>query len=116
MPIQQFRQLEAWQQAHELVLAVYKATERVGGDERYGLVPQMRRACVSVPANIVEGFKRRTVSDKCRLYNIAEGSLEEVRYYLILCRDLGYELDENLDDQAERVAQLIAGMIRRLKA
>jgi four helix bundle protein len=115
MALQQFRQLDAWQQAHALVLSVYRVTERLGYDERYGLVPQMRRSAVSVPANIVEGFKRRTALEKCRFYNIAEGSLEELRYYLLLCRDLGYQMESALDDQAERVAQLLSGLVRGLK-
>jgi hypothetical protein len=58
--------------------------------ETYGLAAQARRAAVSVPANIAEGFKKRGRLDKARFMNIAQGSLEESRYYLILARDLGY--------------------------
>ena len=83
-----FRQLKPWQEAHELVLMVYQVTKGFPADERFGLVVQMRRAAVSVPANIAEGSKRRGIQDKVRFYNIAEGSLEEVKYFLILSQDL----------------------------
>jgi four helix bundle protein len=72
-----------------LTLFVYQVTAAFPKTELYGLVSQMRRAAVSVPANIAEGFKRRKNPDKARCMNIAQGSLEEVRYYLgvsgILC-------------------------------
>jgi four helix bundle protein len=58
--------------------------------ELFGLTSQLRRAAVSVPANFAEGFKKRGLADKVRFYNIAQGSLEECRYYLILARDLRY--------------------------
>jgi len=67
-----FRQLEVWQEAHTLVLMVYQATKCYPGDERYGLVSQMRRAAVSIPANIAEGFKRRGIQDKIRFYASTE--------------------------------------------
>jgi four helix bundle protein len=54
------------------------------------MVSQLRSAAVSIPANFAEGFKKRGLADKVRFYNIAQGSLEESRYYLILSRDLGY--------------------------
>lgn len=76
-----FQQLDAWQEAHRLVLMVYKATKGFPPEERFGLVTQMRRAAVSVAANIAEGFKRRGLQEKIRFYNIAEGSLEEVKYF-----------------------------------
>jgi four helix bundle protein len=76
-----FRELTVWKEAHKLVLMVYKATEHFPKGEQYGLVSQMRRAAVSVPANIVEGFKRRGRQEKIRFYNIAEASLEELKYF-----------------------------------
>ena len=85
-----FRDLVVWQKAHEFVLDVYRYTESFPRCEIYGLVQQMRRAAVSIPANIAEGFKRRGSMDKVRFMNIAEGSIEESRYYLILAHDLGY--------------------------
>ena len=93
MEIERFEQLEVWKQAHALTLCVYRLTAGLPADQRFGLVGQIQRAAVSVPANIAEGFKRRGQADKVRFYNIAQGSLEELRYYLILCRDLGYRVD-----------------------
>src|SRR5437868_14937008 len=88
-PAQSFRDLIVWQKSHTLVLEVYKLTRRLPREELFGLVSQMRRAAVSVPANIAEGFKRRGKSDKARHMNIAQGSLEELQYFVILC-DLSY--------------------------
>ncbi len=79
-----------WQKAHRLALAVYRLTANFPKQETYGLTCQMQRASVSVAANIAEGFKRRGAADKARLLNIAQGSLEECRYFLILAEDLGY--------------------------
>ena len=107
-----FRQLDAWQEAHKLVLMVYQVTKGFPGDERFGLVSQMRRAAVSVPANIAEGFKRRGIQEKIRFYNIAEGSLEELKYFFILAEDLDYiPSKNNLMTQAETVGRLLHGLI-----
>jgi four helix bundle protein len=89
-PAQTFEDLFVWQKAHEFVLAVYGMTEHFPKTEIFGLTAQLRRAAVSVAANIAEGFKKRGPADKLRFLNIAQGSLEECRYYLILCRDLRY--------------------------
>ncbi len=117
MPIQKFQQLEAWQLAHQLVLATYRACRCLPSDERFGLQLQMRRAAVSVPANIAEGFKRRTSKDKLHFYNISESSLEELKYYFILCRDLEYwnetQADRFLGD-ADRASQVLSGLVRSL--
>jgi four helix bundle protein len=85
-----FQDLDAWQRAHAFVLSVYKLTTGFPKCEIYGLVSQLRRAAVSIPANIAEGFGKRSPADKARYFNIAQGSLEESRYYLILARDLDY--------------------------
>ena len=110
--VQHFQQLETWQEAHKLVLMVYQTTKGFPSDERYGLVSQMRRAAVSVPANVAEGFKRLGIQDKIRFYNISEGSLEELKYYFILSDDLGYiESKEDLMAQAQVVGRLLNGLI-----
>src|SRR5713226_8826484 len=85
-----FRDLIVWQKAHEYALAIYTFTGSFPRTETYGLSSQMRRAAVSIPANIAEGFRKRGRPDKARYMNIAEGSIEECRYYLILAEDLGY--------------------------
>ncbi len=75
---------------------VYRVTKEYPGEERFGLVSQMRRAAISIPANIAEGFKRRGLAEKIRFYNIAAGSLEELKYFFILSRDLEY-INSNQD-------------------
>jgi four helix bundle protein len=85
-----FEDVEVWRKAHALVLALYRFTEVFPRQELFGLTSQLRRAAISVPANFAEGFKKRRLADKVRIYNIAQGSLEECRHYLILSRDLGY--------------------------
>jgi four helix bundle protein len=103
-----FEDLEVWQNAHQVALEVYRCTRGFPAEEKFGLVQQMRRAAVSVPANIAEGFRRRTRLDKARFYNMAQGSLEELRYYLILGRDLGFiKSDSTLAGDLDRVARLL---------
>lgn len=84
MKAQTFEDLLVWQKAHAWVLGVYRFSEGFPKQEMFGLTSQLRRAAVSVPANIAEGFRKRGDADKARFYNIAQGSLEECRYYLIL--------------------------------
>src|SRR5207302_100656 len=93
--------------AQQLVLAVYSFTAGFPKTETYGLALQMRRAAVSVPANIAEGFRRRGKADKARYMNMAEGSLEESRYYLILAKDLGYGDTGSLTPLLEEVSRLL---------
>jgi four helix bundle protein len=90
-----FQDLIVWRKAHQFVLAVYRLTESFPQREIYGLSHQLRRAAVSIPANIAEGFRKRDPADKTRFMNMAEGSIEECRYYLILAHDLGYGRPRN---------------------
>lgn len=89
-PAKTFEDLVVWQKSHWFVLAVYRLTQDFPRSETYGLSSQFRRAAVSIAANVAEGFRKRGKADKLRFLNIAQGSLEEARYYLILTRDLGY--------------------------
>ena len=111
-----FRDLVVWRKAHEFVLAVYRFTESFPDREKYGLSHQMRRAAVSIPANIAEGFGKRSQAEKARFLNIAEGSLEECRYYLILAHDLGYGETEPLMRTLEEVSRLLNGYARAILA
>jgi four helix bundle protein len=88
--LRNFWDLVVWKKSHQLVLDVYKITREFPSDEKFGLTSQLRRAAISVSANIAEGFRKRTRKDKPNYYNIAHGSLEEVKYYLILAKDLRY--------------------------
>jgi len=111
-----FRDLVVWRKAHEFVLAVYGFTAGFPREETYGLALQMRRAAVSVPANIAEGFRRRGKTDKARYMNIAEASLEESRYYLILAADLGYGNTDKLTASLEEVSRLLNAYSSAIRA
>jgi four helix bundle protein len=89
-PAKTFEDLVVWQKAHQFVLSAYRLSRTFPRAETYGLSSQFRRAAVSVAANIAEGFRKRGKADKLRFLNIAQGSLEESRYYLILAHDLDY--------------------------
>lgn len=116
MPIQSFDQLDVWKRAHELVLEVYRVTKVFPAEERFGLVTQMRRAAISIPANIAEGFRRRGLKDKIHFYNIAQGSLEEVRYYYMLARDLVYVAGDSTErQQIDDVARMLPASSDRWK-
>lgn len=106
-PARTFLDLLVWQKAHRFVLEVYVLTAAFPKQETYGLSLQMRRAAVSIPANIAEGFRRRGKADKARFMNIAEGSVEECRYFLILAKDLGYGDVEKLSTMLEEVSRLL---------
>lgn len=102
-----FQDLIVWQKAHSFVLSIYKYSEDFPKKETYALASQIRRAAVSVPANIAEGFKKKGKADKARFLNIAQGSLEECRYCSILAQDLGYGDMSELMIQSEEVSKLL---------
>jgi len=106
-PARTFHDLLVWRKAHQFVLATYQYTSEFPKSEVYGLASQFRRAAVSVPANIAEGFKRRGRPDKVRFMNIAQGSAEECRYYMILSHDLGYGANDKLERQLDEVARML---------
>lgn len=88
-----FTDVWAWKRAHAFTVEVYKVTRNFPEEEKFGLISQFRRAAVSISANIAEGYKKISLADKLRFYNIAQGSLEECRYYIILSKDICY-IDE----------------------
>jgi four helix bundle protein len=88
--MQRFTDLKVWPKSHALALRIYRLTKVLPADEKYGLVAQLRRAAVSVPTNIAEGSKREGHQDFARFLNIAEGSLVEAEYLIVLSRDLDY--------------------------
>ncbi len=107
IPARDFRDLVVWRKAHEFALTVYKITNGFPKHEVYALSNQMRRAAVSVAANIAEGFRKRGKADKARFMNTAEGSLEESRYYLILVQDLDYGKTEAMMVLLDDVSRLL---------
>lgn len=107
-----FKDILAWQKAHEFVIKVYKTTKTFPEWERYGLCSQFQRAAVSIPANIAEGYKRLGTADKLHFMNIAQGSLEECRYYILLTKDIGYinqHTHDVLNADIEEVSKLLNG-------
>lgn len=92
---QSFKDIIAWQKSHQFVLLVYRITNSFPVHERFGLCSQFQRAAVSIPANIAEGYKKLGRADKLRLMNVAQGSLEECRYYILLSKDLNYITDND---------------------
>jgi four helix bundle protein len=116
--LRSFEELEVWQKAHHLALETYRVTDKFPDRERYGIVSQVRRSVTSVPANIAEGFGRRTTKELLQFLVNANGSLEETRCFLILSRDLGYLSKERFEDpgtQCTSVAQMISALGRSLR-
>ncbi|HUQ33817.1 MAG TPA: four helix bundle protein [Pyrinomonadaceae bacterium] len=99
--------MPVWQKAHQFVLSVYRYSDYFPQKEIYGLTLQFRRAAISIAASIAEGFKKKGLSDKARVTNIAQSSLEECRYYLVLAKDLGYGDNPELLPLLEEVSKLL---------
>ncbi len=113
-----FRDLIVWQKSHQLVLKIYKITQGFPSEEKFGLISQMRRAAVSVAANIVEGFRRKGSKDNQQFLVISLSSLDEVAYYIILSNDLGYitpRTDAEIREQIDEVARMLHASIRYLE-
>jgi four helix bundle protein len=115
-PAKSFEDLVVWRRAHEFVLGVYVLTASFPKQETYGLSSQMRRAAVSIAANIAEGFRKRGKADKARFMNTAEASVEESHYYLILTRDLGYGETRPLVSALDEVSRLLNSYARAILA
>ncbi len=116
--MEQFQKLNVWVKAHSMVLEVYRATKSFPPTEKYGMQSQVRRAMVSVAANIVEGARRKTINDRRHFFVIAQGSIEEVKYFLILVKDLGYLKVEQADillEGAREVGRMLHGLIQSLE-
>jgi len=113
--LRSFKELTAWQKAHELVLFVYKCTKRFPDEEKFGLTSQTRRAAVSVTSNIAEGFGRRTAQDKIHFYTMSKTSLAELQNQFLIAYDLHYISDavnQEFDNRANEVDRLVAGLAK----
>ena len=112
--VQRFTELKVWERSHALVLEIYRVTAGFPEEERFNLLSQIRRAAASVPTNIAEGAKRNGAQDYARFLNIAEGSLSETEYLVMLTRDLGYL---GLDDATRLLVEIeaIAKMLYALR-
>lgn len=117
--MQRFQNLKVWQRSHTLVLGIYRLTAHFPPEERYGLTAQLRRAAVSVPTNIAEGSKRRSSQDYARFLNLAEGSIAEVEYLLLLSRDLRFAAEKavaKLLEEATEIARMLNALRGRVLA
>ncbi|MBZ5671716.1 MAG: four helix bundle protein [Acidobacteriia bacterium] len=115
-PAKSLEELVAWRKAHEFVLGVYELTANFPKQGTYGLSSQIRRAAISIAANIAEGFRKRGKADKARFMNTAEGSVEESHYYLILARDLGQGETRSLVNALDEVSRLLNSYARAILA
>lgn len=116
--MQRFTDLKVWQRGHSLVLSVYRMTTGYPQIERYGLISQLRRAALSVPTNIAEGSKRLTGQEYARFLNIAEGSLAETEYLLMVSRDLGYitpAMASKAFDEIAELSRMLHGLRKKVE-
>jgi four helix bundle protein len=114
-----FRKLQVWEKSHALVLGIYQSTQRFPKDELYGLTSQMRRASVSIPANIAEGAGRESIPERVQFIQIANGSASELNYFLLLSRDLGYLPEEvylKYSQDLDEIGRMLTGLMKTLKA
>jgi four helix bundle protein len=116
--VESWRDLEVWKIAHNLVLKVYEATKSFPNDERYRLTDQICRAATSVPTNIAEGKGRNSLKEYLQFLSIARGSVEEVKYLLLLAKDLGYIPEQTyleMANQYDQAARMLNGLMKSLR-
>jgi four helix bundle protein len=114
MTTKRFQELIVWQKAHQFVLSIYRYSNSFPKTEVYALSSQFKRAAISIAANIAEGYKKKSKLDKARFFNIAQGSLEECQYFLILSNDLGYGDNSNLVLLLDEVARMLESYIQKV--
>jgi len=115
MKIESFTDLNAWKEAHNLVLLVYELTEKFPTTEKFGLTNQIRRAAVSITSNIAEGFSRRSSKEKIQFYRMALGSLTEAQNQIIIAKDLQYISNKEFEELFNKsiiVSKLVNGLIK----
>jgi four helix bundle protein len=114
-----FTDLEVWKEGHKLVLMVYKTSGQFPKAEMYLLVDQMRRAATSITANIAEGFGRQTYKEKVQFYYVSQGSLTELKNFILIARDLEYLKSNDFDtlaEQANLTHKLLQEFIQKTKS
>lgn len=114
-----FRELKVWHKAHQLTVAVYKATGKFPREELYGLTSQLRRSCSPIAANLAEGCGRNGDAELARFCSIAMGSASELEYHLLLAKDLQLLKPNDyteLTDRAIELKRMLSGLIQTLKA
>jgi four helix bundle protein len=116
--IKNYKELKVWQKSYRLCLEVYRVTKGFPKEELYGLTSQMRRAALSIPCNITEGYGRKTTPEYMRYLYIAYGSICELQTQTLLARDLGYIKDDSIFElQSDRgeVERMLKALIKSLK-
>ena len=116
---EEISKLEVFNKAHELTIQVYQATKSFPREEIYSLTSQLRRAAMSIPSNIAEGRARGSKADYRRFLIIARGSLEEVRYQLLLSKDLDYitiDRYQQLKNRVEEISKMLNALIKKISA
>jgi four helix bundle protein len=114
-----WRDLKVWQASHQMVLEIYRTTQAFPGSEKFGLSGQLKRASSSIPANIVEGQSRNTTKEYLQFLYNARGSLEEVRYFILLARDLRFLTPEkyiDLETSYKNISRMLNSLIKSLKS
>lgn len=117
-PIRHFKDLRVWQEAHHLVVSLYKELKKFPANEQFGLISQMQRCVISITSNIAEGFGRESISEKIRFYVIARGSAIELENQLIASLDVGYLPQSSynlLDERLQTVLALLNAFIKKTK-
>ncbi len=117
--IKEFTDLDSWKQSHNLVLLIYKTTNKFPNSERFSLISQMQRAVVSISSNIAEGFGRQTMKEKIQFYYLAHGSLTELKNQLIIAKDLDYTTNTiytEIMNQLILSQRLLRGLITKSKS
>ncbi len=117
--MQNYKDLKVWEKSHHFTLKVYEATKTFPREEIYGLTNQLRRASVSIAANIAEGCGKNTKNDFANFLNIALGSANESEYFLILSKDLLYlkqDVYEILFDYINEVKAMLIALINKVRA
>jgi four helix bundle protein len=113
--IDSFEKMKVWQESHQLCLKVFAVTPKLPNEQQAGLAMQMEQAASRVPTSIAEGFKRRGPRNKAHFYNMAQSALEALRYYFILCRDLGYDIGyDDLSYRGDQVSRMLDGLVRSM--
>jgi four helix bundle protein len=114
----QYREVKAWEKAHQIALHVYEATAKFPKEERYSLTDQIRRACVSIPSNISEGCGRNTDPQLMRFFEISKGSASELDYQLFLAKELGYLPADDYDQLTTAITEvqkMLAVFIKKVR-
>lgn len=117
--MQDFRKLEVWKKSYELALEISLTSRRFPKEELYGITSQMRRAAISIPANIAEGCGRHTTAELLRFLDIAMGSGSELEVYLMLVHDLGYVDDAKFDileSQLSSAKRMLNALIVKIRS